>query len=79
MDRLFWRASLHIQIRSDHMNYLRSKNQPIGKYLAELIERDQEEQPEPLIRQILSIVDSISREQDTQREILKTLMREGGK
>ena len=70
---------LHIQIRSDHMNYLRSKNQPIGKYIAALLEKDQEQQPEPMIQQIFSIVDSISREQDSQRKILQQLMSEGGK
>ena len=75
-------VDVHFQMDKDQLEYARIKagHRGLGRWLSELIMQSRQEQrDDSLIRQVLSLVTSISREQDTQRELLKTLLTEGGK
>ena len=75
-------VDVHFHMDKDQLEYARLKagHRGLGKWLSELLMQSRQEQrDESMIRQVLSLVTSISREQDAQREILKTLMHEGGK
>ena len=75
-------VDMHFQMDKDQLEYARARggHRGLGRWLSELIMQSRQEQrDESTIRQVLSLVTSISREQDAQREILKTLMHEGGK
>ena len=75
-------ANVHFQMDKDQLEYARARagHRGLGKWLSELIMQSRQEQrDESMIRQVLSLVTSISREQDNQRKILQQLMSEGGK
>ena len=74
-------VDVHFQMDKDQLEYARARggHRGLGRWLSELIMQSRQEQrDESMICQVLSLVTSMSHEQDAQREILKTLMHEGG-
>ena len=75
-------VDVHFQMDKDQLEYARIKagHRGLGRWLSELIMQSRQEQrDDSLIREVLSFVTSISREQDNQRKILQQLLQEGGK
>ena len=75
-------VDVHFQMDKEQLEYARIKagHRGLGRWLSELIMQSRQEQrDDSLIHHVLSLVTSISREQDNQRKILQQLLQEGGK
>jgi len=76
-------VDVHFQMDKDQLEYARIKagHRGLGRWLSKLIMQSRQEQrDDSLIRQVLSLVTSISREQESQRKILDQLLQqEAGK